>query len=245
LKYVVRPIPVTRVRIDKSVMTYLMNQGVQLEIATYAWAIEGGAKILVDTGCPAEVQTRSGFPAVQVGTLREGLAGIGWRPEDVDIVIATHLHLDHVAYVRELPNATLIVQEREYSAALNPHPAYEGFYPVDVLRELLREVRVERVNGDKEIVRGVSVMLTPGHTPGGQTVLVESGKGTVALTGFCCIKENFEPPKGVRGISRRFILPGIHIDIVELYESMKRIREASDIVVPIHDISYTTVERIP
>lgn len=243
--YVVRPIPVTRVRVDKSVMTYLMNQGVVIEIATYAWAIDGGGtRILVDTGCPAEVQTASGFPATQVATLREGLARIGWRPEDIDIVILTHLHLDHVAYAEELGGATFVVQEREFAAATNPHPAYEGFYP-PVLRELLGRLRIERVNGDKEIVKGVSVMLTPGHSPGGQTVLVETSRDVVALTGFCCIKENFEPPRGVRGISRRFILPGIHIDIEELYESMERIAEASDIVVPIHDPSYLEVEQIP
>ena len=56
MKYVVKPVPITKVRVDKSVMTYLMNQGIELEIATYAWAVEGnGTKILVDTGCPAEV----------------------------------------------------------------------------------------------------------------------------------------------------------------------------------------------
>ena len=243
--YVVRPIPITRVKVDKSVMTYLMNQGVVIEIATYAWAIDGGGtRILVDTGCPAEVQTASGFPATQVHTLREGLARIGWRPGDVDLVILTHLHLDHVAYAEELGRATFVVQERELAAATNPHPAYEGFYP-PVLRELLGRLRIERVNGDRENVKGVSVMLTPGHSPGGQTVLVETGRGVVALTGFCCIKENFEPPRGVRGISRRFILPGIHIDIEELYESMERIAEASDIVVPIHDPSYLEVEQIP
>ena len=246
MKYIVKPAPITKVRVDKSVMTYLMNQGVQLEIATYAWAVEGnGAKILVDTGCPAEVQTQSGFPATQISTLREGLASIGWKPEDVDLVILTHLHFDHIAYAKELANATFIIQEREYTAAFNPHPAYEGFYPVKMLKELLNGLKIERVNGDKEVVNGISVMLTPGHTPGGQTVLIESNKGTIALTGFCCIRENFEPPKGVKGISKNFIIPGIHTNIVELYESMQKIKEASDIIVPIHDSTYLTIKQIP
>lgn len=246
MKYVVKPIPITKGRLDKSIMTYLTNYGTATELGTFAWAIEGGStKVLVDTGCPAEAQSSSGFPATQVQTLREGLASVGWKPEDVDIVILTHLHFDHIAYARELKEATFIVQEREREAAFNPHPAYRGFYPTDLIKKVLNGLNIEYVNGDKDVVNGVSVTLTPGHTPGGQTVLVESDKGTVAVVGFCCIRENFEPPESYRGISEGFIIPGIHIDIVELYDSMRKITELADIIVPIHDGSYLNVRQIP
>jgi len=246
MKYVIKPIPITKVKVDKSVMTYLMNPGMIVEIITYAWAKEkNNNKKLVDTGCPAEIQTRSGFPASQINTLRKGLASINWKPEDIDLVILTHLHLDHIAYAKELENATFIIQEKEYSTAFNPHPAYGGFYPAKLLKELFSGLKINRINGDKEIADGISVMLTPGHTPGGQTVLIESDKGIIALVGFCCIRENFEPPKEVKGISSKFIIPGIHIDIVEIYESMQKIREVSDIIVPIHDSMYLNVEQIP
>jgi len=241
---VIKPIPITKVKVDKSVMTYLINFGTTIELGTFAWAVEcGDRRLLVDTGCPANVQSSSGFPATQVYTLTEGLAKIGWDINDVDIVILTHLHLDHIAYAKELKRSTFIIQDEEFKAALNPHPAYKGFYPSEVIEKVLSGLRIEYVSGDKEIVEGVSVMLTPGHTPGGQTVIVDTVKGKVAITGFCCIKENFEPP--VKGISEDFIIPGIHIDIVKLYESMNRIKNVADIIIAIHDKEYFNVKQIP
>jgi len=245
LSYVIKPIPITRVSIDKSVMTYLMNFAVPLEIGSFAWAIEGGgAKILVDTGCSAEMQTASGFPAKQVYTIDDGLKYVGWRPEDVDFVILTHLHLDHYAYVRKLKNATIILQEREYKAAFNPHPSYKHFYNAKFIKECLNGLKIEFVNGEKEIINGIYVILTPGHTPGGQTVLVNTEKGVAAITGFCCIRENFEPPSKLREIFE-FIVPGIHIDIVSLYDSMVKIKELADIIIPIHDPEYFNIKSIP
>jgi len=246
MKYVIKPIPITKVRIDKSIMTYLMNFGTSIELGIFAWAIDGGnKKILVDTGCPAEIQSSFTSSAKQIFTLREGLASIGWKPKEIDIVILTHLHLDHIAYSKELRNATFIVQRKEYETAINPHPAYEGFYNTEYIKEMFEKLNIEYINGDKELVKGITVMLTPGHTPGGQTILIESEKGIVAITGFCCIKENFEPPKGIRSISRRFIIPGIHVNIVELYESMSKIKEVADIIVPIHDYTYMDISHIP
>jgi len=241
---VIKPIPITRVKVDKSVMTYLMDFGKAIELGTFAWAIEcSGSKVLVDTGCPADIQSGLGFPATQIHTLQDGLSRIGWDVKDIDIVILTHLHLDHIAYSSELRNSTFVIQDDELKAALNPHPAYKGFYPTKVIKELLKDLRIERVKGDKEIVKGISVMMTPGHSPGGQTVIVETHKGIIALTGFCCIKENFEPI--VKGISESFIVPGIHIDIVKLYESMSKIKEVADVIIPIHDSSYFNIKQIP
>ena len=245
LNYIIKPIPITRVKIDKSVMTYLMNFATPIEIGSFAWAVEGGGvRILVDTGCLAEMQTASGFPAEQVYSIEEGLKRIGWTPRDVDFVILTHLHLDHFAYAGKFRNATIILQRREYEAAVNPHPAYRHFYNTELIKKTLDGLRVEFVDGEKEIVDGVSVILTPGHTPGGQTVLVKTEKGVAAIVGFCCIRENFEPPGNLRKFFE-FIVPGIHIDTVSLYDSMVRVRDAADIIIPIHDPEYFEVKSIP
>jgi len=246
MEFIIKPIPITKVKTDKSIMTYLVNIGATIELGTFAWAINHGTtKVLVDTGCPADIQTSSGFPAEQIYTLKEGLATIGWHPEDVDLVIFTHLHLDHIAYAKELKNATFIIQKKEHEAALNPHPAYRGFYNTDLIKQVLENLNVEYINGEKELLKGISVMHTPGHSPGGQTVLIESKKGIIAITGFCCIRENFEPPKGTASISKDLIVPGLHINIIELYESMVKIKEIADIIIPIHDKVYFNIKHIP
>jgi len=245
LKYVIKPLPITRVKTDKSVMTYLLNFSTLLEIGTFAWAIEGdGRRFLVDTGCSAGMQTSSGFPAEQIYTIDEALKSIGWTSKSVDAVILTHLHLDHFAYVEKFRDADIFVQRKEYAAAVNPHPSYRHLYNSDFIKNLFSSLNVKFVDGDEEIADGLSLLFTPGHTPGGQSILVETEKGVAAITGFCCIKENFEPPPSLKDIFK-FIVPGIHINIESLYESMLKVEEAADIIIPIHDKSFFNVKSIP
>ncbi|MCD6510699.1 MAG: N-acyl homoserine lactonase family protein [Thermoprotei archaeon] len=240
-EYRIRPVPLTKVKIDKSVMTYLMNFGKIIEIGTYLWVIEGGKeKIIVDTGCSAEVQRKGGFLAEQIMGLDEGLRSVGLRPEDVDIVILTHLHWDHCAYAKRFVNARFIVQKKELNAALSPHPAIKNVYN----KEFIEGLNLETVDGEAEITDGVSVFLTPGHTPGGQSVSVETSKGRAVITGFCCIRENFEPPPELRDMFE-VIMPGIHIDMLKLYDSMMEIKKRADFIIPLHDIQYLHEKEIP
>ena len=70
----IRPLPINRLTIDKSYMTYLMNFGQKITCGTYIWYIEGPEEnIIVDAGCPAELQTRGGFPAEQIASSDEAL----------------------------------------------------------------------------------------------------------------------------------------------------------------------------
>ena len=55
---------------------------------------------------------------------------------------------------------------------------------------------------------GIEVLLTPGHTPGGQSVAVKTEAGKAVITGLCCNKENFLPGGGI-------IVPGVHLDVVD------------------------------
>ncbi len=55
--------------------------------------------------------------------------------------------------------------------------------------------QLEIVKEDQFIVPGIFVMLTPAHTKGGMTVLIDTAQGKAAITGFCVIDENFNPPK--------------------------------------------------
>jgi glyoxylase-like metal-dependent hydrolase (beta-lactamase superfamily II) len=119
------------------------------------------------------------------GRLVEGLAAEGLKPEDIHLVLFTHLHLDHTGAATRLdetgrlmptfPNARHIVQEGELFAALQPdvrsRPSYhpENFVP-------LREAGLlDVIDGEKEVAPGVWTLPTPGHTAYHQSFLIESG----------------------------------------------------------------------
>lgn len=236
---VIHPIPLVGLlgRGEKAKFTHLFNHGQDVRFGYYVWYIhDEGKHILVDAGGTAEQATKSwGRPEETVShvqTLAEGLAKHGITPADIDICILTHLHLDHMAYVKELPNAKFIVQEDELAFARNPHPA-DRFYDASVLPGL----DIQVVKGDTQITQGVRVVLTPGHTIGGQSVAVSTAKGTAVITGFCCIHENFTPgPKVPK--TMKVVVPGVHLDVIKSYDSMVKVQEMADIIVANHDAMY-------
>jgi glyoxylase-like metal-dependent hydrolase (beta-lactamase superfamily II) len=89
------------------------------------------------------------------------------------------------------------------------------------------------IDGDKEITPGVSVLLTPGHSPGCQSVMVETEEGKAIITGFCCIREHFEPPEGMH--SPDVLIPGVNVNSLQAYDSVIRVKELADIVIPVHE----------
>jgi glyoxylase-like metal-dependent hydrolase (beta-lactamase superfamily II) len=239
------PIPFVKLlgRGEKAKFTHLNNFGQDVEFGYYAWYLEDdGKKILIDAGGTAEMALGFGRPkdtVTHIQTLTEGLAKLGVRPADIDIVILTHLHLDHVAYVKDLVNATFYVQADEVAFAKNPHPT-DRFYDFGAVEGL--DLRI--IEGDAQITTNVRVILTPGHTVGGQSVVIGTAKGTAVVTGFCCIHENFEPGEHVRG-RPPVIVPGIHHDVIKAYDSMMKVKGMADIIIANHDVRYTEIERIP
>lgn len=241
----IRPVPFVKLlgRGEKAKFTHLVDFGKDVEFGYFAWYLEDdGKKILVDAGGTAEMALGFGRPpeTVQhIQTLSEGLARFGVTPADIDIVILAHLHLDHVAYVREMPQARFIVQAEEVAFARNPHPT-DRFYDFNVLDGLSLEI----VQGDVQVTPGVRLILTPGHTVGGQSVVVDTAKGKAVITGFCCIHENFDQAASLRG-SPAVIVPGIHHDVIKAYDSMVRVKALADIIIANHDARYVGIERIP
>jgi N-acyl homoserine lactone hydrolase len=100
------------------------------------------------------------------------------------------------------------------------------------------------VKGDVQVTDGISVLLTPGHTAGGQSIAVETEKGIAVIPGFCCIEENFEPPEGIRE-KTPFIVPGVHISVPQISESMVKVIRAADMIVPLHGLKYVNMDAIP
>ena len=132
------------------------------------------------------------------------------------------------------PIPKFIVQKEELDFTSNPHPLYAQVRCGDFCDVLNFEI----VSGDAEIVPGVEVISTPGHSPGGQSVVVHTSKGKALICGMCTIDENF-------AYGETIIIPGMISDPFKAYDSMVKIRETADIIIPLHSQSHLTTTSIP
>lgn len=245
--YKIHPIVVGTKIFDKGMMTHQHDYGREYVIPIYVWYLEGGDKnILVDTGLMGVARSAAREEAIggPIYTFEEGLARWNLKPEDIDIVIHTHLHNDHCENDEKCENATFYVHEKELETIFRPH-ALDYRYMPDFIEEIEKAGRIERITEDREIVPGIRVIHTPAHTPGGLTVLVETEKGTAAITGFCVIRENFEPPKSVRALELEVIPPGTHVDVYRAYDEVLRVKKLADILLPLHEPEFASVATIP
>jgi len=116
--------------------------------------------------------------------LEDGLHVLGLKPEDIVLVIDTHLHFDHAGgnTMRDVdgtirptfPNARYVVQEGEYHYATHTNERTAGSYFAHNFVPIAEAGLYDFVNGEKEIVSGIRALPTPGHTPHHQSILIES-----------------------------------------------------------------------
>ncbi|MCU0465449.1 MAG: MBL fold metallo-hydrolase [Anaerolineae bacterium] len=155
-----------------------------------------GKRIVVDTGLGHNVDpkmariTRLARPN---GSLLDALARLGVQPEDIDLVIDTHLHNDHCGGNIILgedgtarpafPNAEYVVQRREYEDAMRPNERTAATYFPSSYQPLVESGQMRLLDGDTDLAPGVFGVVTPGHTPGHMSVRFEA-KGQHAL--FAC-----------------------------------------------------------
>ena len=235
-EYTIYPLVVGINETDQGVMTFLRDYGKRIYLPIYVFYLAGGDQhILVDTGLeqfvvPDDVEQKCGFKVLE---FEEALATVDLKPEDIDIIIHTHLHNDHCENDYKCTNAKVYVQKSEYKFLENPHPVDHRYYP-----DILTDVNVIQIEGDATIVDGVDVILTPGHTVGGQSVVVNTAQGKAIITGFCCNDKNF-PATGPA------IAPGVHIDLTEAYDSAQKIKQMADILIPLHDLNVGRQKHIP
>jgi glyoxylase-like metal-dependent hydrolase (beta-lactamase superfamily II) len=141
--------------------------------------------ILVETGM--DDQSGPKFDAMfAVGrdeTVFDGLKSLGLEPNDIDLVINTHLHFDHAGRnttVRDgklgptFMNARYIVQAQEIFDATHPHERNQASYHAHNFEPILEAGLFDRLEGETEILPGLRVMPVPGHNLGQQAVMLES-----------------------------------------------------------------------
>lgn len=239
--YHIKPLPILKIEGEMGFQTYRMNYGTKIPLGVYSWYIEGADKnVLVDTAVAASYMQSRGFPAEEVLSFENALAELGLKPGDIDLVIQTHLHYDHCGNTYKCKNAKVVVQEDELKFAFSPHPMAANLF----LREFYKDLRFVSVSGYCEILPGIELIPAPGHTPGAQAVSVNTDQGKAIITGFCSIKENFEPPEEVREMWP-VLTPGTHTNAMDAFDSALKIKGLADFLIPQHDASFIEVKRIP
>ena len=150
-----------------------------------------GKNILIDTGYGDKLteKQRGYFHHERPqGGLVASLARLGLTPDDIDLVIDTHLHSDHcagnTAYAEDgsvvpvFPNAEYVVQRREYEDASRPNERTRATYVAANFRPLVESGQMRLLDGDTEFLPGIRGVVTPGHTPGHMSVRLESAGST-------------------------------------------------------------------
>jgi N-acyl homoserine lactone hydrolase len=150
-------------------------------------------------------------------TLLEQLAQMKVRPEQVKYVGISHFHADHTGQLPSLPNATLLIGDREWAALTAPQPM-AGANVAGFQHWISGGGKLEALAADKDVFGDGTVMIlrTPGHTPGHQSLLVRlKEKGPVVLLGDAAhFHENYEHD-GV---------PGFNYDRAQTIASIGRIK---------------------
>ncbi|MEV5971170.1 N-acyl homoserine lactonase family protein [Streptomyces sp. NPDC051921] len=135
-------------------------------VLAYLVRYEGGS-LLFDTGMG------TGSPETDAH-YRPVRRPLGVERGDVDLVVNSHLHFDHIGGNQRFPDTPVIVQRTELATAR------AGGHTID---SLLPGVRYQEIDGEHEIAEGVLVLPTPGHTDGHQSVVLDEGERVTVLAG--------------------------------------------------------------
>jgi glyoxylase-like metal-dependent hydrolase (beta-lactamase superfamily II) len=224
----IHPIHLGTITRQKMAFYYWLEPGKTMDVPLISWYIEGSdKKILVDTGGgdPNEANPRW-FPyrREKEQAIENALERLGVRCDEIDAVIVTHMHWDHCLGNNQFPKAKIFVQKEELKMAHTPFPINRSGY----LKKIVEEIDYTIISGDREIAKGVKVILTPGHTYGLQGVLVEAEarRYFIASDTIGLFKNlETEPP----------MIGGIFVDLKKYYHSLKKIDKLSAFILPGHD----------
>jgi glyoxylase-like metal-dependent hydrolase (beta-lactamase superfamily II) len=167
-----------------------------LDLSLHTYIIKvGGLTVLIDT-CVGNDKKRTLIPdwVDYNSDYMEKMAGMGVNPEDVDFVMCTHLHIDHVGWNTKLkngkwvptfPNARYIFHKKEYEAwETLDHPADDGSYQDSVV-PIVEAGRADLVHSDHAINDNLWLEPSFGHTPGHVSVNLKDGSDSALFTGDC------------------------------------------------------------
>ena len=158
----------------------LLDDEGNFEINLACFLVRNGKQnVLVDAGLGPVT-----FPPFRGGDLPGNLDKVGVKPEDIDLVLITHLHVDHIGWLVQdgkpyFPNATIRFGEKDLDQFIRAEKPDQ--FAVPVVEAL--EGRIETIGADGEVAPGVNVLNTPGHTLGHISVVASSGTQRAFMLG--------------------------------------------------------------
>jgi glyoxylase-like metal-dependent hydrolase (beta-lactamase superfamily II) len=162
--------------------------------------------IVVDAGLGNKLSARwrDIYAVKQDGALVDELAKVGLAPDDVDVVILSHLHFDHAGGATTtddegvlritFPKATYLVQRRDWVDAAHPNERTRGGYQPEDFLPLREAGRLRLLEGDKFVTKNVSLIVTGGHTTAHQIVRIASRRQLAYFPGDVIPTAAFLPP---------------------------------------------------
>lgn len=199
-----------------------------------------GKNILIDSGLPADYTPPSGMPPSEhEKNALEHLADLGLRPDDIEMLICTHFDVDHAGYHDAFPQAEFIVQRQHYELARGGHPRFAAArahwdHP---------SLHYRLVEGDTELLPGLTLIETSGHAPGHQSVLIDlpqTGKVLLAIDAVV-LQRLFTPDRKAWPIEDEQMLRVSTRKLLDLVE-----REQVSLVVFGHDgLQWQTLKKAP
>ena len=167
--------------------------------ASYIFYIEGARrKTVVDTSftdpkiCLEQMNHPSRRPAGS--SVEEKLATVGVKPTDIETVVLTHCHWDHIGGLSLFPNAQIFCQRAEVAWSLSPPDWMASAYPRALCHSLPSvKDRLTVIDGDYVLEEGIELRLVGAHSPGSQMVEVSGDEHQIVITGDAVLHfENLE-----------------------------------------------------
>jgi len=161
-------------------------------------------RVLVETGIGERFDEKvRRIRQVEGEPILPSLRRAGFDPASVDVVAMSHLHFDHAGGLldsegrRAFPRATIVAQRAEWEVALGDNPRLVASYDQPELR-LVREWGEQgSVDGEREVMPGIAVVPTGGHSTGHQAVIVRARGATLAFFGDLCMRPWSANPRWV------------------------------------------------
>lgn len=242
--YSVIPLLTLKVTMIKGLFTNSLNSEETFTAGSGCFFVQGvkGHNILIDTGSTMDDFVSHGCSCEKVETMQEALKkATNLTTKDIDTIIFTQLHHDHITLAKLFKHAKTIIQQDEWNALHNEPTCNRPVYHPEYIKGCIPTL----VNGDVfNVFPGIHLLYTPGHTSGGQSVVIDTKEGRAIICGFCCCEDNFNVPKELPS-TWPALLSGLHVNNEVAYESLLRVKSEADYIITLHDIKSYERGRCP